>query len=256
MTDTSPWLLCREPRPQAPLRLYCLPHSGGSAGEYLFWGDRLPEYEVWGLQSPGRGSRTGETPYTSMPELVRALADEVDFAGPYALFGHSLGAAVAYELTLELRARGRELPRHLYLSAHEAPHLHQLDPALLGLDDRELLAEIEQRYDPVPPEVLEDPEWCALLLEGLRADLSIVATYRPTAADPLPTPITALGGDTDPVADRTALAAWAAYTTDDFRLRMYPGHHFYFRDHEDDVLHDLDLDLAHDLADAAARPPR
>ncbi|MBC3842411.1 thioesterase [Streptacidiphilus sp. 4-A2] len=110
MTGRSPWLLCREPRPQARMRLYCLPHSGGSAGEFLFWADGLPGYEVWGVQPPGRGERIEEEPYTAMPELVRALADEAEFTGPYALFGHSLGAAVAYELASELRARGRELP--------------------------------------------------------------------------------------------------------------------------------------------------
>ncbi len=244
MNDTSPWLLCRRHRPTAPMRLYCLPHCGGSAGEYLFWSDHLPEFEVWGVQSPGRGSRTGETPYTSMTDLVRALVDEVEFTGPYVLFGHSLGAAVAYEVAVELRARGRELPRHLYLSAHEAPHLHRQDASLLGLDTQALLAEVQDRHDPIPPELLEDPDWCAMLLDGLRADLSVVATYQPAESAALPMPITAMGGTQDQLADQDALAAWAAYTAGSFRLRMYPGHHFYLRERLDDVLHHLTADAA------------
>lgn len=244
MNSTSPWLLCREPRPEAALRLYCFPHSGGPAGEYLFWADGLPGCEVWGVQAPGRGSRTGEKPFTAMRELVRTLADEVTFTGPYALFGHSLGAAVAYELALELRARGRELPQRLFVSAHEAPHLHEGDMSLVELDDEALIDAVEQRYDPIPPELREDPEWLAMLCEGLRADLRIVAGYRHTRADPLPVPITAMGGTEDPVVSPAALAAWEAYTTASFRLRTYPGGHFYFRELEHDVHDHLTADLA------------
>jgi surfactin synthase thioesterase subunit len=244
VTGRSPWLLCREPRPQAAMRLYCLPHSGGSAGEFLLWSDGLPDHEVWGLQPPGRGSRMADDPFTTMTELVKSLADEVEFAEPYALFGHSLGAAVAWELTLELRARGRRLPERLYLSAHEAPHLAEPDASLPDLDDEALLAEVEQRYDPVPQELREDPEWFAMLLEGLRADLRVVASYRPAAAEPLAVPIVAMGGTEDPVVPQDALAAWHAYTTESFRLRMYPGQHFYFREQEHDVHHHIAADVA------------
>ncbi len=243
MTGRSPWLLCRERRPEATTRLYCFPHSGGSAGEYLFWSDDLPGYEVWGGQAPGRGSRMAEEPFTAMPELVKAIAGEVEFTGPYALFGHSLGAVVVYELTLELRARGRALPERLYLSAHEAPHLHRPDPSLLRLDDEALLAEVEQRYDPVPEELRDDPDWLEMLLEGLRADVSIVAGYRPTPAEPLPVPIIAMGGTTDPTVTRDALDAWRAYTTEAFELRMYHGSHFYFREQHHDVHRHLAADL-------------
>ncbi len=244
MTGGPPWMLCRQQRPDAAERLYCFPHSGGSSGEFLFWSDDLPGFEIWGAQPPGRGSRLAEDPFTSMTDLVQALADEAEFTGPYALFGHSLGAAVAYELTLALRERGRELPRRLYLSAHEAPHLHVPDPALAELDDATLMAEVELRYAPVPEELRDDPDWWELVLDALRADMRIVAGYRPTKAAPLPCPIIAMGGTTDPVVRAADLAAWSAYTTDLFELRMFEGDHFYFREQHHDVHRLLAADLA------------
>jgi surfactin synthase thioesterase subunit len=244
MTGRSPWLLCRLRRPDAASRLYCFPHSGGSAGEFLGWSDALPDREVRGVQAPGHGGRVDEEPPTTMAALIGAMVDEVDLVPPYDLFGHSLGAAVAYELTLALRERGRPLPRCLYLSAHEAPHVHRRDPSLaLGTDDA-LLDELEAQLGPVSRDLRDDPDWRALVLGTLRADLRIAAGYRPTVADPLPCAVVAMGGTEDRVASRAGLTAWRAHTTETFELRMYAGGHFYFREHEHDVLSHLAADFA------------
>lgn len=242
-TTRSRWLLCRQRRPAAATRLYCFPHSGGSAGEYMRWSDRLPGSEVWGLQLPGRGSRLDEAPPTTMRELVDAIVAEVDFAAPYAFFGHSLGALVAYETAVVLRDRGMPGPQQLYLSAYGAPHLHRPGPAVHMLDGPELLAAVEQQYGPLPPELHEDPELCQLVLQGLRADLTIVATYRHRPADPLSCPVVVLGGSED---EETTprLAAWRGYATGSFDLRIFPGDHFYFRDSPDDTLGFLAASLA------------
>lgn len=231
---TATWLLRRTLRPHAARRLYCLPHAGGSAGEFLHWASHLPDVEVWGVQPPGRGHRLDDEPYTAMADLVRALADEVEFEPPYALFGHSLGAAVAYELTLALRERGRPLPEQLVVSAHEAPHLHVGDPAPCDLDDLALLEELEQRHGPVPPELRDDAEWRELVLTGVRADLRIVADYVATPAAPLPCSIVALGGADDDIPE-SDLTAWAACTSGEFVHRLFPGGHFYFRENPDDL---------------------
>jgi surfactin synthase thioesterase subunit len=172
------------------------------------------------------------------------MVDEVDLVAPYDLFGHSLGAAVAYELTVALRAHHRPLPRCLYLSAHEAPHVHRSDPSLPRQADDALLDEVEEQFGPVPPDLRDDPDWRALVLGTLRADLRIAAGYRPSAADPLPCAVVAMGGIEDKVVTKEGLAAWEAYTTESFRLRMFAGGHFYFREHHHDVLRHLSADLA------------
>jgi surfactin synthase thioesterase subunit/acyl carrier protein len=229
------WLLCRTRRPQAPLRMYCLPHSGGSSAEFLAWSDRLPDIEVVGVEPPGRGSRLDEQPYGSMAELVTGLVEQVHFRPPYVLFGHSLGAATAYELTVALRERGQPLPERLYLSAHEAPHVPRPVTALAELDDLELLSEVESQFGTLPPEAHTDPEWRSVILRGLRADLRIVQRYRRTQADPVPCPITVLGGAEDLIAEADLLA-WRDCTTAAFEHHLIAGGHFYFREHLDDVL--------------------
>src|SRR2546421_456760 len=102
MTDvarvSTRWLACRERRPDAAFRLYCFPHSGGSAGEFVRWADQMPDVEVFGVQLPGRGGRYQEPAFTRMSSLVEAMVAQVPFHGPFVFFGHSLGALVAYEV--------------------------------------------------------------------------------------------------------------------------------------------------------------
>jgi surfactin synthase thioesterase subunit len=240
----SRWLLCRRRCPDAVTRLYCLPHSGGSAGEFLFWSDVLPDVEVWGVQLPGHGNRRLEPSLTTMPQVVAAIADSVRFEPPYALFGHSMGAAVAYELALELRSRGLPLPERLYVSSREPPHRHRADKGVLSLTDGELLDELGQQYGDIPAELRDDPDWRALVLGSLRADLGIITGYQPSEAPPLPCPIVAMGGTQDPTVSEEDLRAWDSYTTGTFGLQMFAGGHFYFREDDNDVHRYFTADLA------------
>ncbi|GAA4183196.1 alpha/beta fold hydrolase [Streptosporangium oxazolinicum] len=255
MTGSRPrWLLCRERRPEARLRMYCFPHSGGSPGEYMRWSDALPDVEVWAVQLPGRGSRREEAPSTSMPELVEALVSEVEFVAPYVLLGHSLGALVAYETALALRDRGSPGPAALYLSGYRAPHLHEPGPDLPKLGDEDLAAVIESEHGPLPEEVKADPDVLAAALEVVRADLTIVATYRPVRVEPLTCPLVILGGDRDEESGES-LTAWSRYTTGPCDVWTFPGDHFYFRERTDDFLRHLATGLD-ELSAGAVPGPR
>jgi surfactin synthase thioesterase subunit len=235
VTTTRPagrWALCRARRGADALRMYCLPHSGGSPGEYMRWADRLPGAEVWGVQLPGRGSRLSEAPYTRMDELVGALADSLDLGRPYVLFGHSLGSLVAYECAHALRERGLPGPQALIVSGTAAPHVLRPVPSPAGLDDPALVATVERTYGPVPDEVREDEELRDLLLGGLRADLEIVSGYVHRSRPALSVPVTVLGGTGDEES-YDELAAWQDHTTAPCTVRMFPGGHFYFRESPD-----------------------
>lgn len=229
----SGWLLRRTPKPEAPLRMYCLAHSGGSVGEYLMWSEWLPDVEVWGLQLPGHGARMTEPAHTAMPELVQEIVSEVEFIAPYVLFGHSLGAGIAYEVAVARRERGATPPTALVLSAFAAPG-RQRESELADLDEQVLLASLEDQFGPLPEELRDDPDWLEMTVEMLRADLRIVDGYRPTGTAPLPCPLLVLGGSDDDTLTESDLAAWRAHTTDDFRLHLLPGGHFYFREDSDD----------------------
>lgn len=247
MTVTrSRWLIRRPGQAEAALRLYFFAHSGGSAGEYMRWSSLLPSAEVWGVQLPGRGGRLAEAAPTTMEELVTALTAEADFGpGPYAFFGHSLGALAAYETALALREQGRQGPQALFLSAYAAPHLHRPGRPVHMLDGPELIAAVEQEYGPVPDEMHSDPEFADLVLGGLRADMSIVASYRPPEIrpEPLDCAITVYGGSEDRD-NAVRLSAWDDYTTGPFTLRVFAGDHFYFRENPDDLLRHLERALA------------
>ncbi|MFP2897744.1 thioesterase II family protein [Corallococcus sp. 4LFB] len=231
MTATSPWLACRIRRPEASVRLFCFPHSGGSAGEYVRWADLLPDFEVWGIQLPGRGARAEEAPFTRLHELVDALVHAVDFGTSFAFFGHSLGALVAFETARRLRDLGRATPDALFLSAAPAPQLPPRGIPPSHLDEDGLLTALEPTYGELIHELREDEELRELLLPGLRADLLLVESHRHEDRAPLPCAMTVTGGTRDDLT-LAELEPWHVHTTGPFALHLLPGGHFYLRDPE------------------------
>jgi surfactin synthase thioesterase subunit len=228
------WLVRRSRRPAARYRLYCFPFAGGSPGVYLPWEQRLPEVEVWGVLPPGRGKRFEEPPIPEVPVLVQALLAEVDFRAPYLLFGHSLGALLAFETARALQAAGRPGPAALIVSGHRPPHQPYEDEPIAGWADPDFQAEVERRY-PAPLELAEDPELLARSYRMLRADLTLVESYRHQPAEPLSCPIAVVSG-LDDFWTEQQLTGWARHTGAECRISMVPGDHHYLLDQPDQVL--------------------
>jgi surfactin synthase thioesterase subunit len=246
------WLLRRSRRPDAGHRLYCFPFAGGSPGVYLPWERQLPQVEVWGVLPPGRGKRFEQIPYTRLPELVRALVADVDFVPPYVLFGHSLGALVAYETARALQAAGRPGPVALIASAHRPPHRPYEDSPITCLPDEEFQAEAARRY-PVPPELAEDPELLAQSYAMLRSDLEVVENYTFQPGDPLTCPLVVVSGLDDYWSAQT-LAGWAQHTVAGCRIEMVPGDHHYVLDAAEPLLAIIEELTAGQRAGAARIP--
>lgn len=224
----SAWVVRPEPKERARLRLFCAPHVGGGAMTFRAWTPAMPEdVELCALELPGRGRRLRETPFDQLRPLVESLVDAVlpELDQTYALFGHSFGALVAFELARKLRERGARAPALLCVSGAKAPHL-------LGggtthtLPDGALIAKV-RRLGGTPEAVLENADLVAALLPAIRADFQALETYRYSGGRPLDCPILGLGGAADREVDRGSLAAWAELTTADFNLRMLPGDHFF-----------------------------
>ncbi len=228
------WLLRRSRRPAARYRLYCFPYAGGTPGGYLAWERQLPEVEVWGVLPPGRGKRFAEPPIEELPALVDRLLAEVDFRPPYLLFGHSLGALVAFETARALQAAGRPGPDALVVSAHRPPHQPYEDTPISHWPDADFRAEAEHRY-PAPPELAEDPELLARSYAMLRADLAIAETYRYAPAAPLSCPIAVVSGSRDYWSE-AELAGWGRHTSAGCRVVLVPGDHHYLLDRPEPVL--------------------
>jgi surfactin synthase thioesterase subunit len=230
------WTVRRRRRSDAAASLYCFPHAGGLPGEYLRWSDELPRVQVWGVHLPGRTTRRAEPPYTRMDELVDALVSAVDFGRdrPFAFFGHSLGALVAFEVAKELRARGREAPGRLLVSSCPAPPLPPAARPVHGLPDDELLDAIERGTGESLAHLREDAGLREHALASFRADYALLDRYRPRRAEPLDCPLTVLAGSEEPWA--AWRDGWAAHTRAGTELRVVPGGHFHFRERKADVL--------------------
>lgn len=255
-TRTDPWIVRARPNPRARLRLFCLPYAGGGASTYRGWPAHLPaDIEVIAVQLPGREERLREPAFTRAPELcqrlVAVLAPYLD--RPFALFGHSMGGLVAFELTRQLRAEGR-LPVRLLVSAHCGPRKAYCLPPVSTMSDRDLLGML-RRMGGTRDEVLDDGDVMKLMLPLLRADLSICESYRYAAAEPLACPISAFGGILDEYVRRADVLAWAAETRGGFQARMFPGGHFFLDDARPRLLQAIADDLtARGAATCAARP--
>jgi medium-chain acyl-[acyl-carrier-protein] hydrolase len=188
-----------------------------------------PEVDLCPVELPGRAARLDEPPFTSMRALMVQLSHALEslMTVPFAVFGHSVGAWMAYEAARQLRAADGRTAVHLFVSGRRSPDRALADPLpARPRSDHDLLS-ILRRFGGTPAAVMERPELIAALLPALRADLALADAYAVDPADRVACPITAFGGD-DVVAHSGSLKSWRDFTHGRFRTRIFPGGHFYF----------------------------
>ncbi|MFI7663107.1 thioesterase II family protein [Micromonospora parva] len=220
------WIRSFHPAPGA-CRLLCLPHAGGSSSFFFPLSAALAaEVNMQAVQYPGRQDRRKEPPLTSIDALADALfrALDLDDDSPLALFGHSMGAVVGFELARRLEAEGRP-PVAFFASGRRSPLLPSAE-AVHKLGDAGLLAEL-RRLNGTELALLNDEEILQMIIPSLRADFTAVETYRPAAAPPLTCPVIAMVGDADPRVTVAEAGAWSETTDGRFELLVHPGGHFY-----------------------------
>lgn len=225
------------------LRLFCFPYGGAGASWYRSWSRSLPDVEIVPVNFPGRENRFAETPHSEIAPLLTELLTTLDFtSGPFAFFGHSLGALVAFALTRELRTKGKMLPRLLIVSGYPAPQLFRDRPHVGKLPHDEFVATLREHFD-VTDEVLDNPLLAEMALPVLRADLSVVESYAYRDEPPLDLPLVAFGGAGDPEASEEQIRGWQAQSTRPVRVRIFPGGHFYINSERQAVLDEVVLAL-------------
>lgn len=243
----SPWIAFARRIPEPRIRLLCFPYAGGGAGIYRGWAQLLPaDVEVLPVELPGRAGRFREPALSSVSALIAAAGPALEpfLDRPYALFGHSMGAVLAFELAGWARRRGLPSPCRLFVSARRAPHLPDNDkPPMHDLPDDEFKSRLRE-LNGTPEEVLEHPELMEMMLPLLRADFTVVETYEHQEGEPFSCPISALGGLRDEEVSRDHLAEWRRYTAAEFSLRMFPGDHFYLQPDRHALLTAVAQDLA------------
>ncbi|MFD2762817.1 thioesterase II family protein [Micromonospora eburnea] len=223
------WLAGRELSPEADFRLFCLPYAGGGAAVYRAWQEAAPAgVQVLALEPPGRGTRLREAPFRRVAPLIRSLADALTDAldRPYALFGHSMGGLLAFELARALRRRPVRQPAHVFVSAAASPGTAPTRPLLHCATDDEIRRRLAE-LGGTPPGLLDNVELMELMLPVLRADFAVLETYEYRSEAPLSVPLTVLGGRADRIVPPKALGGWQRHTSAGSRLCLFPGDHFF-----------------------------
>lgn len=236
----SIWIARRPWKKSPRLRVFCLPYAGGSAAIYYKWHAAFPEdIDLCPIELPGRIARLKEPPVSDLQALVRALHAGV--AGlldvPFAFFGYSMGALLAYEWARELKRRGERAPEHLIVAARGAPHLppefvHESATA----SDEQVIASIFGRYGERLQAVLAEPDMRAIVLRIMRADLALLDGYVYRDEGRLSLPVTAIGGEQDQLVTRGSLREWGKVSSGAFSEWMLAGDHFFIDSDRDRLI--------------------
>ncbi len=254
MSASSTWVQIFESRDDPPLRLVCFPFAGGGAQSFRAWPAQLPvAVELCAVQLPGREMRLREAPFSDTGALVRALVPALlpYLDKPFVLFGHSMGALIAYEAARLLHAQSGLTPQRLIVSARVAPHCSLLRAPINRLPQAEFMEGL-RNLNGTPAEVLQDDSLMTLIAPMLRADLAIHEEYSHQPGPALPCDVLAFGGLRDPEAGRAGLNAWREVTAGSFALRMLPGDHFFIQSAQNVFLRMLSIELNRLIADLPA----
>lgn len=252
MMFANPWWVRQIGSAQPHLRLFCLPYAGGGASVFRGWREHLPAtVELAALQLPGRETRMREAAHAHLgsvlPPLIDAMRPLLDL--DFVLFGHSMGALLAFELARSLRRLGLPGPRQLWVSGHRAPQLERQRRWLHTLPRDQFIDEL-RCLQGTSDEILEHPELMDFLEPRLRADFAVCETYQYHEEPPLDCAIGALAGESDEL-DGSMLSAWSQQTSTHCEQKRFRGGHFYLHDQRAALLEALNAGLAKLLV----RPP-
>ncbi|GLY52972.1 alpha/beta fold hydrolase [Lentzea sp. NBRC 102530] len=226
--DTGLWFRALTGAPAHAPRLVCFPHAGGAASWFQPFAQHFEgRVELLAVQYPGRQDRRSEPLIDDVRTLADEIAPRLPADRPLHLFGHSMGAMVAFEVAL------RHEPAHLFVSGRRAPHLVR-DDRVHQRDDAGLMAEV-RRLAGTNASVFDDEDIVRMVLPAIRSDYRAAETYRYRPGPDLACPLTALTGDADPKASVDEVEQWRARTTGPFAVEVFPGGHFFLSDHRSAV---------------------
>ncbi len=228
------WFEPVHPAPDARARLFLLPHAGSGAIIYRDWAELLPgDIAPQAVTLPGRHHRRDEETYLDWDPLLDALFDAVvaDLDDrPFALFGHCLGAQLAYGLTVKLAEEGMQGPVLLGVSGWAPRGWFNPTEEQVHMPEAEMVEWIK-KLGSFPASVYDNPEMLALVIPALRADLAVAARYT-DSPDEVPCPVASYGGTSDPLMeDPNAFTSWISRTPRYLGHSEYPGGHFYIDNH-------------------------
>lgn len=236
-SDRPKWFIRHRPRQDPEKRLICFPFAGGTSSSYTSWVEKLPAgLELISVQLPGREARFNEALGKSVGDVVDQMMVEFERwrDRPYSIFGHSLGALLAFEFVRRLESIGGRQPDSLIVSGKRAPQEPLTGVLVHSLPEEQFIRHIEE-YQVTPEEVLADSQLLNLLLPRLRADFAMSETYCCAPGPRLTSPLFCFGGTDDPETEAPLLERWQEQASDGFLLRRFAGDHFFIFTNEEFV---------------------
>lgn len=224
------WILRPRVLPGSRFRLFVFPSAGRGPAMFRPWAAHLHvATELCLIQLPGREARWNEPPLVDVGEASRAVYEAMrhDVDRPFAFFGHSLGALIAFEVARHLRRWMNVVPRALFVAAHRAPQLPNPLPRIAQLPDAEFLSTLRARYGGLPEAAIAQKELMDLVLPTLKGDYGMAENYEYTKDEPLSCPISVFGGVDDRHISHEELEGWRQQTSGAFTHRTMPGGHFF-----------------------------
>lgn len=227
-----PWFECATSNAEHEVKLFCFHHAGGNSLLFRNWKTHLPSHvQLCAVELPGRGRRLQEGPYDQIECVAEdaALAMMAVLDGkPFVLFGHSMGALIAFEVERKLERNYRMKANLLIVAGSRPPHLREAGPVVWSLPQDNLIAELRSMKG-TPDDLLDNPEAMDLLLPIIRADFRMVESYRFVPGDRLECPIVAAAGIDDSEVPINVLKEWSGYTNRPFSYTLLSGGHFFVR---------------------------
>jgi medium-chain acyl-[acyl-carrier-protein] hydrolase len=223
------------------IKVFCIPYAGGSAVTYERWKKRIPDkndMDFIPLELAGRGRKSNLPFYENIEEAVEDLYQSIrsELYEPYAIFGHSMGSLIAFELCHKLQEKGLPGPEHIFFSGRRSPFIPSPNHNFHMLSDEEFVQEV-LNYGGTTRQALEHTELRELFLPILRADFKLVETYQPRLDRPkFSANISAFGGKRDVQVTLEDLQSWGETTTGQCRTSIFPGNHFFINESLDDVI--------------------
>jgi len=229
-------VVCLVPRPRADFRIFCFHHAGGAASFFRHWPGLVPtNVEICCVQQPGREKLFLEPRYSTFEQLLDNTLGAIIpmFDRPFAFFGHSFGALVAYTCALNLERLNLMIPQNIFLSSFRAIDLPSKFELHSTMSDTALVKKLTA-LGGMPAEIADSPAFLELYLSVLRGDMHLIEQFEAgggRALMPIAVPLTVFGGDEDFSTPREEIVQWARFTTKKFSAHFFPGQHFYIMQH-------------------------
>ncbi|KDM90790.1 thioesterase II family protein [Photobacterium galatheae] len=230
--------ICYQPNPTAEVNLICFPFAGGSAAVFHPWVAKLPSHvQLLAYQPPGRAQRMAEPSCMTMQEYMDdiwvGLEDYLD--KPLVIFGHSMGALIAYEVARKLHLENEHVPVNAFFSAAKSPWKKNRAKFISHLNDDAFINELKRKGG-FPEEVLNNKELMALCTPFIKSDYQLVEQYSSDETRQLAVHATVLAGVEDEITE-SELAEWKNGFVQPPEVHQFPGGHFFIQD--DSVLNEM-----------------